>query len=319
MASKPSSIATELQPYVRPFRIDGSEEFHLKLFRRNENGDLDKDEGKSIIEANRKRLSELQERLYAQNRWSLLLIFQGMDAAGKDSAIESVFEGVNPQGCDVHSFKRPSDEELDHDFMWRAACRLPERGRIGIFNRSYYEECLIVRVHPEVLAAERLPPKLVTKNIWRERFEDIRAFERYLSRNGTVVLKFFLNLSKEEQRKRFLERLAEPEKNWKFSLDDVIERKSWDRYQAAYQDMIRNTATPVAPWYVVPADRKWFARVVIGSVIISALDKLDLQFPKIDKAVLEEFKRAKAALEKEGARREGGAGKKSATVPATAK
>ena len=319
MASKPSSIATELQPYVRPFRIDGSEEFHLKLFRRNENGDLDKDEGKSIIEANRKRLSELQERLYAQNRWSLLLIFQGMDAAGKDSAIESVFEGVNSQGCDVHSFKRPSDEELDHDFMWRAACRLPERGRIGIFNRSYYEECLIVRVHPEVLAAERLPPKLVTKNIWRERFEDIRAFERYLSRNGTVVLKFFLNLSKEEQRKRFLERLAEPEKNWKFSLDDVIERKSWDRYQAAYQDMIRNTATPVAPWYVVPADRKWFARVVIGSVIISALDKLDLQFPKIDKAVLEEFKRAKAALEKEGARREGGAGKKSATVPATAK
>jgi len=319
MASKPSSIATELQPYVRPFRIDGSEEFHLKLFRRNENGDLDKDEGKSIIEANRKRLSELQERLYAQNRWSLLLIFQGMDAAGKDSAIESVFEGVNPQGCDVHSFKRPSDEELDHDFMWRAACRLPERGRIGIFNRSYYEECLIVRVHPEVLAAERLPPKLVTKNIWRERFEDIRAFERYLSRNGTVVLKFFLNLSKEEQRKRFLERLAEPEKNWKFSLDDVTERKSWDRYQAAYQDMIRNTATPVAPWYVVPADRKWFARVVIGSVIISALDKLDLQFPKIDKAVLEEFKRAKAALEKEGARREGGAGKKSATVPATAK
>ena len=319
MASKPSSIATELQPYVRPFRIDGSEEFHLKLFRRNENGDLDKDEGKSIIEANRKRLSELQERLYAQNRWSLLLIFQGMDAAGKDSAIESVFEGVNPQGCDVHSFKRPSDEELDHDFMWRAACRLPERGRIGIFNRSYYEECLIVRVHPEVLAAERLPPKLVTKNIWRERFEDIRAFERYLSRNGTVVLKFFLNLSKEEQRKRFLERLAEPEKNWKFSLDDVIERKSWDRYQAAYQDMIRNTATPAAPWYVVPADRKWFARVVIGSVIISALDKLDLQFPKIDKAVLEEFKRAKAALEKEGARREGGAGKKSATVPATAK
>jgi len=319
MASKPSSIATELQPYVRPFRIDGSEEFHLKLFRRNENGDLDKDEGKSIIEANRKRLSELQERLYAQNRWSLLLIFQGMDAAGKDSAIESVFEGVNPQGCDVHSFKRPSDEELDHDFMWRAACRLPERGRIGIFNRSYYEECLIVRVHPEVLAAERLPPKLVTKNIWRERFEDIRAFERYLSRNGTVVLKFFLNLSKEEQRKRFLERLAEPEKNWKFSLDDVTERKSWDRYQAAYQDMIRNTATPAAPWYVVPADRKWFARVVIGSVIISALDKLDLQFPKIDKAVLEEFKRAKAALEKEGARREGGAGKKSATVPATAK
>ncbi len=301
MSNKPSqSLQAQLQSYVDPFRVDGSKEFHLKLFRRDEKGDLDKDQGKEIIEANRKRLSDLQEKLYAQNRWSLLLIFQGMDAAGKDSAIESVFEGVNPQGCDVHSFKQPSAEELDHDFMWRAACRLPERGRIGIFNRSYYEECLVVRVHPEVLAAERLPPKLVTRNIWRERFEDISAFERYLTRNGTVVLKFFLNVSKEEQRQRFLDRLNEPAKNWKFSMGDVAERKLWDRYQAAYQDMIRHTSSAGAPWYVVPADRKWFARVVIGSVIVSALERLNLQFPTVDKASLEEFKKVRVALENEG-------------------
>lgn len=301
MANKPSqSLGTQLQPFVDPFRIDGSKPFHLKLFRHNENGDLEKNEGKDIIEANRKRLSDLQEKLYAQDNWSLLLIFQGMDAAGKDSAIESVFEGVNPQGCDVHSFKQPSSEELDHDFMWRAARRLPERGRIGIFNRSYYEECLVVRVHPEVLGAQRIPPKLVTKNIWRERFEDICAFERYLSRNGTRVLKFFLNVSKDEQRRRFLDRLEEPEKNWKFSMGDVAERKLWDRYQAAYQDMIQHTASGAAPWYVVPADRKWFARVVIGSVIVSALDGLDLKFPTVDKASLEEFKKARRALEAEG-------------------
>jgi PPK2 family polyphosphate:nucleotide phosphotransferase len=301
MSNKTSqSLQTQLQSYVDPFHVDGSNEFHLKLFKRDEKGDLDKDQGKEIIEANRKRLSDLQERLYAQNRWSLLLIFQGMDAAGKDSAIESVFEGVNPQGCDVHSFKQPSVEELDHDFMWRAACRLPERGRIGIFNRSYYEECLVVRVHPEILAAERLPPKLVTKNIWHERFEDISAFERYLARNGTIVLKFFLNVSKEEQRQRFLDRLNEPAKNWKFSMGDIAERKLWDRYQAAYQDMIRHTSSAVAPWYVVPADRKWFARVVIGSVIVSALERLDLQFPTVDKASLEEFKKVRVALENEG-------------------
>ena len=230
----------------------------------------------------------------------MLLIFQGMDAAGKDSAIKSVFEGVNPQGCEVYSFKQPSTKELDHDFMWRSAICLPERGRIGIFNRSYYEECLVVRVHPEILAKQRIPPKLVTKNIWRERFEDISAFERYLARNGTVVLKFFLNVSKDEQRQRFLDRLEEPAKNWKFSMADVAERKLWDRYQAAYQDMIRHTASAAAPWYVVPADRKWFARVVIGSVIVNALDKLDLQFPKVDKASLEEFKKVREALENEG-------------------
>ncbi len=314
-----SSQSTHPLAYVEPFRVDGSKAFHLKLFKRDANGDLAKNEGKEIIEANRARLSDLQERLYAQDRWSLLLIFQGMDAAGKDSAIESVFEGVNPQGCDVHSFKQPSTEELDHDFMWRAARRLPERGRIGIFNRSYYEECLIVRVHPHVLGAERLPPELVTKNIWRERFEDIRAFERYLTRNGTVVLKFFLNVSKDEQRRRFLDRLDDPAKNWKFSLGDIAERKVWDRYQAAYQDVIRQTSSVDAPWYVVPADRKWFARVVIGSVIIHALDKLDLQFPKVDKATLEEFKKARMGLENEGKGTAKTASKKAAAAAGSAK
>lgn len=301
MSKGPSpSASTQLQSYVTPFRVDGSAPFHLKDHEHSEKGDLDKDEGKEIIDANRKRLSDLQERLYAQDRWSLLLIFQGMDAAGKDSAIKSVFEGINPQGCEVYSFKQPSTNELDHDFMWRTSCSLPQRGRIGIFNRSYYEECLVVRVHPEVLAKQKLPPSLVTKNIWRERFEDISAFERYLARNGTVVLKFFLNVSKEEQRQRFLDRLEEPAKNWKFSMADVTERKLWDRYQAAYQDMIRHTSSVAAPWYVVPADRKWFARVVIGSVIVHALEKLNLQFPKVDKGSLEEFKQVRVALENEG-------------------
>ena len=320
MSNKSSqSPPARLQSYVEPFRVDGSKEFHLKLFKRDENGDLDKDEGKDIIEANRKRLSDLQEKLYAQDRWSMLLIFQGMDAAGKDSAIKSVFEGVNPQGCEVYSFKQPSTKELDHDFMWRSAICLPERGRIGIFNRSYYEECLVVRVHPEILAKQRIPPKLVTKNIWRERFEDISAFERYLARNGTVVLKFFLNVSKDEQRQRFLDRLEEPAKNWKFSMADVAERKLWDRYQAAYQDMIGHTASAAAPWYVVPADRKWFARVVIGSVIVNALDKLDLQFPKVDKASLEEFKKVRVALENERKSAVKAAPKKAPAASATAK
>lgn len=320
MSNKSSqSPPARLQSYVEPFRVDGSKEFHLKLFKRDENGDLDKDEGKDIIEANRKRLSDLQEKLYAQDRWSMLLIFQGMDAAGKDSAIKSVFEGVNPQGCEVYSFKQPSTKELDHDFMWRSAICLPERGRIGIFNRSYYEECLVVRVHPEILAKQRIPPKLVTKNIWRERFEDISAFERYLARNGTVVLKFFLNVSKDEQRQRFLDRLEEPAKNWKFSMADVAERKLWDRYQAAYQDMIRHTASAAAPWYVVPADRKWFARVVIGSVIVNALDKLDLQFPKVDKASLEEFKKVRVALENERKSAVKAAPKRASAASATAK
>jgi PPK2 family polyphosphate:nucleotide phosphotransferase len=223
-----------------------------------------------------------------------------MDAAGKDSAIKSVFDGVNPQGCEVVSFKQPSTRELDHDFMWRAMIALPERGRIGIFNRSYYEECLVVRVHREALLKEKIPPKLVTKNIWRERFSDISAIERYLSRQGTVILKFFLNVSTQEQRERFLDRLDEPSKNWKFSMADVAERKLWPRYAAAYQDMIRHTATKEAPWFVVPADHKWFARVVIGSVIVSTLESLNLRFPRVDKASLEEFAKVREALEHEG-------------------
>jgi PPK2 family polyphosphate:nucleotide phosphotransferase len=301
MSKKPSpSLAAELKPFVAPFRVDGSSEFHLKSHKTREKGGLDKDEGEKILESNRKRLSDFQERLYAQDNWSLLLIFQGMDAAGKDSAIKSVFEGVNPQGCEVTSFKQPSSHELDHDFMWRSAVALPERGRIGIFNRSYYEECLVVRVHPETLAKQKLPPKLVTRNIWRERFEDISAFERYLARNGTVILKFFLNVSKQEQRERFLDRLDEPAKNWKFWMADINERALWAKYQAAYQDMVAHTASAAAPWIVVPADHKWFARVVIGSAIVSALDKLDLQFPKVGAAELAEFRKVQAALENEG-------------------
>jgi PPK2 family polyphosphate:nucleotide phosphotransferase len=296
------SLAAQLRPFVVPFRVDGSSEFHLRSHATAEKGGLDKEKGEKIIAANRKRLNDLQEKLYAQDRWSLLLIFQGMDAAGKDSAIKSVFEGVNPQGCEVSSFKQPSARELDHDFMWRSAVALPERGHIGIFNRSYYEECLVVRVHPEILAKEKLPAKLVTRNIWRERFEDISAFERYLARNGTVVLKFFLNVSKEEQRERFLDRLDQPAKNWKFSMADVTERALWNKYQAAYQEMVRHTSSHAAPWHVVPADHKWFARVVIGSAIVSALDGLDLKFPKVDAASLEEFKQVRKALENEDKR-----------------
>ena len=297
MNKKPSqSLADELKPYIAPFRHDGTGEFHLKSHKTNEKGGLDKESATKIIEANRKRINDFQEKLYAQDRWSLLLIFQGMDAAGKDSAIKSVFEGVNPQGCDVWSFKQPSSRELDHDFLWRSMIALPERGRIGIFNRSYYEECLVVRVHPEILAKQKIPQSLVTKDIWKERFEDISAMERYLARNGTVILKFFLNVSKEEQRERFLERLEDPAKNWKFSLADIGERALWAKYQAAYQDMIRHTASRAAPWIVVPADHKWFARVVIGSTIVAALEQLDLHFPKVDKADRSEFKQVREAL-----------------------
>jgi PPK2 family polyphosphate:nucleotide phosphotransferase len=308
MSKKPSKksgakslpLEVQLKPFVAPFRVDGGAEFHLKSHKTAEKGGLDKDKGEKIIEANRKRLNDFQEKLYAQDRWSLLLIFQGMDAAGKDSAIKSVFDGVNPQGCEVTSFKQPSARELDHDFMWRSMVALPERGHIGIFNRSYYEECLVVRVHPETLAKEKLPKRLVTRNIWRERFEDISAFERYLARNGTVILKFFLNVSKQQQRERFLDRLDQPAKNWKFSMADISERALWPKYQAAYQDMVRHTASPAAPWIVVPSDHKWFARVVIGSAIVSALDALDLQFPKVDAAALSEFKQVRQALEHEG-------------------
>ncbi len=301
MTKKPSrTLSAELDPFVSPFSVDGSDKFHLKSHKTNEKGGLDKDEAEKILDANRKRLSDFQEKLYAQDRWSLLLIFQGMDAAGKDSAIKAIFEGVNPQGCEVTSFKQPTSHELDHDFMWRSSIALPERGRIGIFNRSYYEECLVTRVHPELLVKEKIPPKLITKNIWRERFEDISAFERYLSRNGTVILKFFLNISKEEQRERFLDRLEQPSKNWKFSMDDITERARWPRYMAVYQDIVRHTSTSVAPWFVVPADHKWFARVVIGSAIVSTLEALNLHFPRVDKESKREFEAVRKALEHEG-------------------
>jgi len=297
MSKKSSqSLSDQLKPFVAPFRFDGSGEFHLKSHKTGDKGGIDKDKGEKIIDANRKRLNDFQERLYAQDRWSMLLIFQGMDAAGKDSAIKSIFDGINPQGCEVHSFKQPSTLELDHDFMWRGMIALPQRGRIGIFNRSYYEECLVVRVHPEFLTKEKIPAKLVTKSIWRERFEDISAIERYLARNGTIILKFFLNVSKQEQRERFLERLDQPAKNWKFSMADISERALWPRYQAAYQEIVRHTSTALAPWHVVPADHKWFARVVIGSTIVSALEKLDLNFPKVDKADRSEFKLVRQAL-----------------------
>jgi PPK2 family polyphosphate:nucleotide phosphotransferase len=301
MSKKPSQyLSDQLKPFIAPFRFDGSGEFHLKLYKTNEKGGLDKDRAEKILEANRKRLGDFQEKLYAQDRWSLLLIFQGMDAAGKDSAIKSIFAGVNPQGCEVHAFKQPSPAELDHDFMWRCMIALPSRGRIGIFNRSYYEECLVTRVHRELLAKEKIPSKLITKNIWRERFKDISAFESYLARNGTVILKFFLHVSKEEQRERFLDRLDEPAKNWKFSMADIAERALWNRYQAVYQDIVRHTSTAVAPWYVVPADHKWFARVVIGSAIVSTLDTLNLRFPRADQASLQEFKKVRKALLEEG-------------------
>jgi PPK2 family polyphosphate:nucleotide phosphotransferase len=301
MNKKPSkSLAVELEEYITPFRFDGSGKFHLKSHKTNAKGGLDKEQAQEILETNKKRLSDFQEKLYAQDRWSLLLIFQGMDASGKDSAIKAIFEGVNPQGCEVSSFKQPTSHELDHDFLWRCMIALPERGRIGIFNRSYYEECLVTRVHPDLLVKEKLPPKLVTKSIWRERFEDISAVERYLTRNGTVILKFFLNVSREEQRQRFLDRLEDPAKQWKFSMGDVSERALWPRYQAVYQDIVRHTATSFAPWYVVPADHKWFARVVIGSVIVAALERLDLHFPRADKASLREFKEVREALEREG-------------------
>jgi PPK2 family polyphosphate:nucleotide phosphotransferase len=300
MSKKPSrSLSSELDAFISPFRIDGSSRFHLQSHKTDDKGGLDKEEGEKLLDANRKRLADFQEKLFAQDRWSLLVIVQGMDAAGKDSAIKAIFEGVNPQGCEVTSFKQPSTLELNHDFMWRSVIALPKRGYIGIFNRSYYEDCLVTRVHPELLKQAKIPQKLITKSIWRERFEDITAFERYLSRNGTVVLKFFLNISKEEQRTRFLDRLEQPGKIWKFSMNDVTERARWDRYQAVYQDIVRHTSTRAAPWHVVPSDHKWFARVVIGSTIVAALDRLDLKFPRADKASLAEFAQVRKALEQQ--------------------
>ena len=282
------------------YRISNGSRFRLKDIDPNDAwGKRLKPIAGEMLKQSCKRMSGLQERLYAQDRWSILLIFQAMDAAGKDGTIKHVMSGVNPQGCDVHAFKAPSSEELDHDFLWRTNRRLPRRGHIGIFNRSYYEETLVVRVHQNILARQQLPSELVTKNIWRERFEDINAYERYLARQGVLVRKFFLHVSKDEQGKRFLERLDKPEKHWKFSPADVGERSHFAAYMSAYEDMIRHTSTEWAPWFVVPADRKWFTRLVVSAVIIDAIQSLDPHFPEVDPAVRAEFSKVKAQLETE--------------------
>ena len=283
------------------YRIDHGKGFKLKHYDAADVAGYkanDKSRGKEALADGVEALAALQDRLYAQDRWALLLIFQAMDAAGKDGAIKHVMSGVNPQGCQVYSFKAPSAEDLDHDFLWRTSKCLPERGRIGIFNRSYYEEVLVVRVHPAILAKQRLPETVVGKNIWDQRFEDIRSFERYLSRNGVLVRKFFLNVSKGEQLRRFMERLDNPDKNWKFSASDAKEREYWGDYMAAYEDLIRETSTPESPWYVVPADNKWFTRVVVAAAVIEALGELHLEYPKVDKAKKAELAEARAALTK---------------------
>jgi PPK2 family polyphosphate:nucleotide phosphotransferase len=286
--------------FVKPFRIADGSNFRLKDYDPAETVGLkSKEHAKEILERGIMRLTHLQEKLYAQDRWAILLNLQAMDAAGKDSTIKHVMSGVNPQGCQVHSFKAPSPAELEHDFLWRTSCSLPARGQIGIFNRSYYEEVLVVRVHPELLANEKIPEQLVSDVLWKKRFEDINAFERYLSGNGIVVLKFFLHLSKKEQKKRFLDRIEDPEKNWKFSMSDALERQHWDQYMKAYEDMIRNTSTKCAPWYIVPADHKWFSRLVVAEATIEAMECLDLTFPKLDARKRKELKKARAALQRE--------------------
>jgi PPK2 family polyphosphate:nucleotide phosphotransferase len=283
---------------VKPFRVTG-DSFRLKDIDPDDTLQFtseDKPRAKEALAMGVDLLAELQDMLYAQDRWAVLLVFQAMDAAGKDGAIKHVMSGVNPQGCQVFSFKAPSAEDLDHDYLWRCLRHLPERGRIGIFNRSYYEETLVVRVHRDFLEKQKLPPELITKDIWKERFQDIRNFERYLTRNGVVIRKFFLHVSNKEQKKRFLERIQEPEKNWKFSANDAKERGYWDDYMEAYEDMIQNTATKEAPWYVVPADIKWFTRVVVAAAVIDALADLDLHYPKVSDAKLKELAVAKKAL-----------------------
>jgi PPK2 family polyphosphate:nucleotide phosphotransferase len=264
--------------------VTKGEKFRLKDYDPSDTGDVkDQQHGQKIIDHRAGLITNLQEKLYAQDHWALLLVLQGMDAAGKDGVIKHVMSGVNPQGCDVHSFKTPSDEELSHDYLWRAHRCVPERGKIGIFNRSYYEEVLVVRVHPAVLRAQKLPDPLITKHIWEQRYEDINAFEHYLTNNGVVIRKFFLHISKKEQKKRFLERLEDSKKNWKFSMADVKERGYWKDYQEAYEEMIQNTATKHGPWYVVPADNKWYTQLIVASAIISTLEELDLSFPDVDK------------------------------------
>jgi PPK2 family polyphosphate:nucleotide phosphotransferase len=284
--------------FVDRYRIGAPKDFRLAHFDPADTGglNLDKKQAKELLEDDAKRLGDLQERLYAEDKWAVLVVLQGMDTAGKDGVIKHVMEGVNPAGCVVHPFKAPSAEELEHDFLWRAAVRLPERGRIGTFNRSYYEEVLVVRVHPDLLMRQKLPASIVGKDVWKLRFKSIRAFERHLVRNGTVVLKFFLHLSKQEQRRRLLKRLDDPAKRWKFDAGDIAERELWDKYMAAYEDMIRATSRAHAPWHVVPADSKPFARLVVARAIVDAMSGLDLKFPEVDANALQEMLKIRKAL-----------------------
>jgi PPK2 family polyphosphate:nucleotide phosphotransferase len=287
----------KIDKLAKTFRVGSGKHFRLKDFDPADTGHWrSKEHAHEALLEGIARTAELQDKLYAQDRWALLLIFQAMDAAGKDGIIKHVMSGVNPQGCQVYSFKAPSELELHHDFLWRTTRDLPERGHIGIFNRSYYEEVLVVRVHPEILQSQKMPPSLCGKTIWDERFEDIRTFEQHMARNGTVLRKFFLHVSKKEQKDRFLARLEEPEKNWKFSAADIRERACWDDYQNAYEDMIRNTASEHAPWYVVPADNKWFTRLVVSTVIVATLESLDLAYPKVDEGKRKELEGAKRLL-----------------------
>ena len=295
------TTSKELARLAQHYRVTHGRGFSLDRFDPDDTRDLPlEDQADALLEQSVEVMAELQERLYAQDRWSVLLVFQAMDAAGKDGTIKHVMSGLNPQGCEVHSFKAPSSEELDHDFLWRTSNRLPRRGHIGIFNRSYYEEMLVVRVHPEILAKQQLPSEVVTPDIWTERFDDVVNYERYLSRQGVIIRKFFLYVSKEEQRRRFLDRLREPEKHWKFSLSDVHEREHFDAYLRAYEDAIRRTATRHAPWYVVPADHKWFTRLVVASAVIDAIASVQPTFPTVDTATLQKLRVAQAALESEG-------------------
>jgi PPK2 family polyphosphate:nucleotide phosphotransferase len=297
---KTKEIIKNARELARSFRISKGKDFRLKDVDPDDTleftKEADKPRAKEVLAMGVTALAELQDKLYAQDKWAVLLVFQAMDAAGKDGAIKHVMSGVNPQGCQVYSFKSPSAEDLDHDYLWRCMKYLPNRGQIGIFNRSYYEEVLVVRVHPEFLAKQKLPPKLVGKNIWEERFEDIRNFEQYLARNGVVVRKFFLNVSRKEQKRRFLERIDDPLKNWKFSSNDAAERDFWDDYMQAYEQMIQETATKAAPWYVVPADNKWFTRLVVAAAVIETLDSLDLAYPEVDEGKLNELAAAKKKL-----------------------
>jgi PPK2 family polyphosphate:nucleotide phosphotransferase len=296
------SHVEQIGKFVHPYRVTKGRKFRLKDVSPKDTRGLKsegRDKAKELLAQGVQWLSEQQEKLYAQDRWGVLLIFQAMDAAGKDGTIKHVMSGVNPQGVEVYSFKAPSSEELDHDYLWRCMKALPERGRIGIFNRSYYEEVLVVRVHQELLAKQKLPPELVTGKIWEERYEDINAVERYLARNGYLILKFFLHVSRKEQKNRFLERLDQPGKNWKFSTVDVSERQYWDDYMDAYEDIIRNTASKHAPWFVVPADNKWFTRLVVAAAIVEGLEALDLRIPKVDEARRRELAKARRLLMRE--------------------